>query len=398
VSGTAPGDGVRRISRRGAVATLAGSTLATLSACGAGADAQRNGDPSVSETASGDAAIDARTKVVLLGTAGGPPILSGDRYGISTAIVYDGRVYVVDLGLGSYHRLAQADLGLTDVPASQLSNLRGILFTHLHSDHVADWPSLYATIPSNITGRVDQDKITVLGPGPRDSLVRVYPESREAPELIGGEDPTPGLVSLTRQFRSAWAADLNDRTRDSNYVDPGSLFDIREIDLHGIWEIDPAGVPPRLERPIEVWTDGDVRISATLVDHHPTAPAFAYRFDTPDGSVVVSGDTTVSANLIALAQGADILVHEVIDAAWVEQIVEASPAHLRESLREHLIASHTTIEQVGRQVAAPAGVATLVLTHLAPSTHEDSAWAGAQDGFDGKVVVGHDLLVLPVPG
>lgn len=398
MSGPAPRDGVRRISRRGAVATLAGSTLATLAACGGVADGTGSGDPSANQPASSDGTTDARTKVVLLGTAGGPPILSAERFGVSTAVVYDDRIYVVDLGLGSYHRLAQADLGVADVPASKLSNLRGILFTHLHSDHVADWPSLYATIPSNVNGRTDQDQIRVFGPGPRDTLVRVYPESREAPELIGVDDPTPGLVSMTRQLRSASAADLNDRTRDSNYVDPGSMFDLREIDLDGVWEVDPAGIPPRLERPLEVWTDGDVRITATLVDHHPTAPAFAYRFDTPDGSVVISGDTTVSDNLIALAQGADILVHEVIDAAWVEQIVKASPAHLRESLREHLLAAHTTIEQVGREVAGPAGVSTLVLTHLAPSTHEDSAWDGAKDGFDGRLVVGRDLMVLPVPG
>ena len=62
-----------------------------------------------------------------------------------------------------------------------------------------------------------------------------------------------------------------------------------------------------------MWSDGEVQVTATLVDHHPTAPAFAYRIDTPDGSVTVSGDTTVSQNLIDLAKDTDYLVHEVID-------------------------------------------------------------------------------------
>jgi ribonuclease BN (tRNA processing enzyme) len=394
-------DGLDRdLSRRNVLTALGGITLAAAATgCRSGPRGKNEGTTTVSAEAINSTRrfSQARTRVVLLGTAGGPLIVSDRRKGISTAVVYDDRVYVVDLGIGSYHRLAEANLGIPDVPASGLANLRGILFTHMHSDHVADWPAVYATTPSNITGRTDQEKIRVIGPGPRDTLARVYPPDRQEPQVIDEDHPTPGVIEVTRQIRNAWAADLNDRRRDSNYIDPDTVFDIHEIDLSGTWRVGPEGVPPLLDEPLQVWVDGDVHITATLVDHRPTAPAFGYRFDTPDGSVVVSGDTTVSENLVSLARNADVLVHEVMDAAWVDEIVQASPAPLREALREHLLASHTTIEQVGGNVAGPAGVGKLVLTHLGPADHPDSAWSGAQDGFSGDVVVGSDLMVIPVP-
>jgi ribonuclease BN (tRNA processing enzyme) len=174
------------------------------------------------------------------------------------------------------------------------------------------------------------------------------------------------------------------------------LFDIHVIDLSGIWTITPEGVPPRLSSPIPVLDDGPVRITATLVDHHPTAPAFAYRIDTPDGSVVVSGDTNVSQNLIDLARGADYLVHEVIDPIFVDKVVANFPPATGAAIKQHLLASHTTIEQVGRDVAQPAGVRHLVLSHLIPGNNPDSRWRGARTGYSGRVTVGYDLMTFGV--
>ena len=82
--------------------------------------------------------------------------------------------------------------------------------------------------------------------------------------------------------------------RDTAFTSPDALFQVRDIDLTGVWDVDALGKPPRLAAPIEVWQDFDMKVTATLVDHHPTAPSFAYRFDTPNSSIVVSGDTTVS--------------------------------------------------------------------------------------------------------
>ncbi|MBM0128227.1 MBL fold metallo-hydrolase [Pimelobacter simplex] len=336
-----------------------------------------------------------RTRVVLLGTAGGPIRLGGERSGISTAVVYEDRVYIVDLGAGAGVRLAQSGLGLEDVPGSMLSQVRGIFFTHLHSDHVTDWPHVYLTARANTFDRT-LPAMQVYGPGDRGTLPRVFPPGRPSPPVYHPEDPTPGTVGMTGYLDRAFAQDVNDRSRDNNVGGPGELFSVHDIDLEGVWDIDPEGKPPRLSEPLHIWTDGDVRITATLVDHHPTAPSFGYRFDTPDGSVVISGDTTVSENLIDLARDCDYLVHEVIDAQWVDQIVAPFPDEVASAVRQHLLGAHTTIEQVGRDVAEPAGAKNLVLTHLAPATNSPSRWRRARRGYSGSLIVGEDLMELGV--
>lgn len=339
--------------------------------------------------------VNTRTKLTLLGTAGGPVHL-GDRFGISTAISFGERVYVVDLGLGSFQRLAAAGLAPETGLGSSLSWLRGVFFTHLHSDHTVDWPGMYATGTLNEVGRTDTDPIKVFGPGPRDTLTRVFPPTRPTPPVVNPADPAPGITGMTGYLRQAFAQDFNDRLRDTAFTDPGRAFEPHDIPHAGLWSIDPEGIPPRLQQPIEVWEDGDVRITATFVDHRPTAPAYGYRFDTPDGSVVVSGDTCVSANLIDLARGADYLVHEVIDPQFVDRLVATLPPGTAEAVREHLLASHTTIEQVGRDVAEPAGVKNLVLSHLVPGNNPISRWKQAQRGYSGRLIVGDDLMTLPV--
>ncbi|WP_219416735.1 MBL fold metallo-hydrolase [Pseudonocardia nigra] len=382
-------DAAGGLSRRGflraAGATAVAGGLMASAGCAASAEEPRR----AATAASGH-----RTRLVLLGTAGGPILLKGgDRFGVSTAIAYGGRVYVVDLGLGAQMRLAAAGFG-GEAPNSQLAGLRGVFFTHLHSDHVAEWPALYAVGPMNRGSA--REKIHVFGPGDRGTLPRVFPPHRPEPALVNADNPTPGISGMTAHLRNAFATDFNDRARDSNYTLPEGTFDVQDIDIAPYWQVDPAGVPPRLHEPIPVWQDGDVRVTATLVDHHPTAPAFAFRFDTPDGSVVVSGDTAVSENLIDLARGADHLVHEVIDPEFVEQLVQSLPREQQDPLRAHLLESHTTIEQVGRDVAEPAGVKTLVLNHLVPGDNDPERWKQAQNGFSGTLIVGEDLMQLGV--
>jgi ribonuclease BN (tRNA processing enzyme) len=133
-----------------------------------------------------------------------------------------------------------------------------------------------------------------------------------------------------------------------------------------------------------------VRVSSTLVDHYTVKPAFAYRFDTPVRSIVVSGDTTYSDNLVALARGADVLIHEAMYAPAIGQLLgENAPL-----LEEHLRRSHSTTEQVGL-VAARAGVKKLVLSHLVPAfpTITDAMWLeGVRKHFHGEAIVGRDLM------
>ena len=385
---------VPSVSRRRVLAALAaGAATAGAGALDLAAAPAASAAPTAAAASSSTAA--ARTRLVLLGTLGGPLYLDPGRAGTCTAIVHDGRVYLVDLGMGAYFRLVEHQV--RDGRPTALSQVAGIFFTHLHGDHTTDWPSVYATGSVNIAGRT-ASPVQVFGPGDRGTLPRVFPPTRAAPELVAPQEPTPGIAGMTRHLREAFAQDANDRLRDAGIPDPGSLFRVTEIDLTGVWDVDPLGVPPRLAAPLRVWQDGDVTVTATLVDHRPTAPAFGYRFDTPRGSVVVSGDTAVSQNLVDLARGADYLVHEVIDPAFVDQLAAALPPELAGPVRQHLLSAHTTIEQVGRDVAEPAGVKTLVLTHLLPGTAPASRWLQARRGYSGRVVVGRDLLELPLPG
>jgi ribonuclease BN (tRNA processing enzyme) len=142
-----------------------------------------------------------------------------------------------------------------------------------------------------------------------------------------------------------------------------------------------------------VFADDQVRGTAAKVPHPPLEIAFAYRFDTSDRSIVISGDTNESDVLVRLAKGADVLVHEVMLAERVKEMLSALPNH--EMLARSVIGHHTTAEQVGR-VAALAGVKLLVLSHLVPAedpTVPDEEWlAPVRRYFKGPVVVGRDLL------
>ena len=123
------------------------------------------------------------------------------------------------------------------------------------------------------------------------------------------------------------------------------------------------------------------------------SPVFAYRFDAPDRSIVISGDTAPSANLLALAKGADVLVHEVMHLPSLDALIATEPNAA--SLRAHLLASHSSAEQVGR-LATEAGVKTLVLSHFVPGGYpflSDEVWRDAvRPYFSGRLIVGRDLM------
>src|SRR6185312_2869673 len=109
----------------------------------------------------------------------------------------------------------------------------------------------------------------------------------------------------------------------------------------------------------------------------PVTPAFAYRFDAPDRSIVISGDTRHSDALIRLAQGADVLVHEALYPSAVDRLV--APLPNAAALKKSILSHHTTAEEVGH-IADAAGVKTLVLSHLVPAEDasiSDQMWIDA---------------------
>ncbi len=325
------------------------------------------------------------TKVVLLGTAGGP-LPSPTRSGIASAVVVGERVLLVDCGSGVTRQLRRARL---------LKQLDSVFLTHLHSDHDCDyfnlfllgWPILQWNPP-----------VRVFGPGPAGGRAALPPDpdSVAPPPLVSPENPTPGLHDLTALLTRAHAYDMNVRMRDAGRADLASLIDAREITLPpGLGAAGPARVSPPME-PLLVHEDDDVQVTAVLVQHAPVFPSFAFRFDTAAGSVVVSGDTAPSANLVNLARGGDLLVHEVFDDSTDDDPSAEPLSWQEEQQQQHLLSSHTPLSAVGR-VATEAGVGRLVLTHFVPGDDvlPDEHWVkGASENFDGEVIPGADLLEL----
>ncbi|GCE43813.1 hypothetical protein Rhow_008111 [Rhodococcus wratislaviensis] len=277
------------------------------------------------------------TQLTLLGTAGGPAP-KRTRSAPAQVITVNGDSYVVDCGNGVARQMVLA--------GHDLASLRAIMLTHHHSDHNADYGNLLLLAWASNLER------TVHAYGP------------------------PPILDMTRHFFDLNKFDIDTRTDDEGLRPPQHLIAPHEVTTDGV-----------------IYEDDNVRVTAALVNHPPITTALAYRFDTADRSIVISGDTAPCENLVDLAQGADVLVHEVMYMPAVDTMV----AHYNGTrLRDHLVASHTDVDDVG-DIAQRAGVKTLVLSHFVPTDVDipDDVWAKhAAQGFDGNVVVGHDLMTL----
>jgi ribonuclease BN (tRNA processing enzyme) len=197
----------------------------------------------------------------------------------------------------------------------------------------------------------------------------------------------PGTMDLTRSILAAYATDLNERAlRHERPVNPEASFRVHDIRLPPGTDDDPGGNPAPEMKPSVVYDDANVRVTATLVDHRPCFPTFAFRFETPDGAIVFSGDTRRNDNLIQLARGADILVHEVMSRAALER--QLTELRWRGRI-DAIVGYHTTVEEVD-QVAAAANVKTLVLSPISPPNATDEELR-AERSFSGQIIVGQDL-------
>ncbi|WP_141710656.1 MBL fold metallo-hydrolase [Paraburkholderia nodosa] len=288
---------------------------------------------------SGDAAVSAPggTQLILLGTKGGPTP-SALRAAPANVLLVDGQPYVVDCGNGVALQLTKAGIKL---PA-----IRDIFLTHHHSDHNADLVNL---------------------------VFLAWASGLNTPVHLYGP---PRLERMVDDFVDMNAVDLEVRAREEGRPPFRPLIHTHEFDT------------PRV-----VLENDQVRVTATLVDHYTIKPAFAYRFETRNRTVVFSGDTRYDEDLARFAKGADVLVHEVMYLPALEKLmktVDNAP-----TLLDHLLKAHTTTGQVGK-VAAAAGVKTLVLSHFVPGgdpSLTDEIWAAdVRKHFDGEIVVGKDLM------
>lgn len=386
------------LSRRGLLKAGAGASLAAASLMLGGAPLAA-GTAAVGG-AQGDDDKQYDTRLILLGTAGGPAWFPGsNRRGIASALRVGESTYMVDCGDGAAGQLARALMNDSGQPQTfaLLEPLRALFFTHLHSDHVVDYNNLLLQGWTAGLGR--RQPLEVLGPGPRGELPPVFQvpgRSAKEPPAVFPEAPTPGTVQMTDGIFRAFATDLNDRIRDYLWPDLRGLVHVRDIALPAIPDfVSPNLTPAPDMAPFEVWSDAQVRVTATLVAHAPVFPSFAFRFDSAEGSVVFSGDTAPCDNLVRLAHDADVLVHEVIDAAWVDRLFPPPLDEAADALKHHLLSAHTSIEDAGR-VAERAGAKTLVLSHVIPHNLGDDRLRLAGRHYSGRVVPGHDLDTIGV--
>jgi ribonuclease BN (tRNA processing enzyme) len=274
------------------------------------------------------------TKVVLLGT--GTPRPYPERSGPATPIVVGERAYLVDFGPGVVRRAAAA--AEKGTPELDSTNLKIAFLTHMHSDHTAGYPDLILT--PWVMGRTELD---VYGP--------------------------EGLEDMTKHVMEAWRQDIEIRTKG---LEQRNALVVRAHDV----------------KPGVVFKDEHVTVTAFRVPHGQWPMAFGYRFDTPGKSIVISGDTSPSEEIVEHCQPCDVLLHEV----YSPESVLSMPDY-----KAYRAKYHTSTSELA-EIANRAKPGILVVYHTSgrgPNGRipDDQLLREIQKTYRGKVVIGHDLEV-----
>ena len=280
-------------------------------------------------------------RIMFLGTKGGPSVRKGGPMPSSSLLQLNGKSYVIDCGLGVTRSLVNADVPLTQIDA--------IFITHLHCDHILELgPLIYTAWASGRTAPLD-----VFGPA--------------------------GLVEYWANFMAAMSFDHGLRTGGERRTPLSKLVTIYPINENYRTNL------------------GTTKVSAKRVEHPPVIDCFALRFDTPNHSIVMSADTCYFPPLAEFASGADVLVHEALLSAGIDTLVKRLNGG--QGLRDHLMAGHTMVEDVGR-IATAANVGHLILNHLVPAddpTFTTADWQSAIfPTWKGRMTVATDGLSIPL--
>jgi ribonuclease Z len=288
-------------------------------------------------------AAHAQTQVVLLGT-GNPPA-DPDRSGPATAIVVNGTPYLIDFGAGVVRRAKSAAVE-RGIAALDPVKLRVVFLTHLHSDHTVGYPDLILT-PWVLGRRVP---LEVYGPS--------------------------GIAHMTEHVLEAYREDFATRTKDRDLFTVGAFPEGHAVNAHEI-------------KPGVLYKDANVTVTAFATKH--AMESYGYRFDTPDRSIVISGDTNPSQATIDACRGCDVLIHEVLTHEWLAK---------RRDFQAYAAQFHTTTSQL-TELAQQAKPGLLILYHASLSWRpaldsERSSQAvllAEMSKYPGRVVVGRDLDV-----
>ena len=278
-----------------------------------------------------------KTQLILLGT--GTPNADPERSGPSLAIVVGSNSYIVDFGPGVVRRAsALSKQWGGKIEALNANNLKLAFLTHLHSDHTAGYADLILTP-------------WVLG--------------RNIPLEVYGPK---GLTQMTEDLLAAYRSDISYRL---DGLEPANALGW-QVNTHEITE----GV---------VFQDDLIEVTAFKINHGSWDNAFGYRFVTPDKTIVISGDTRPSQNLIRYSEGADILVHEVYSQAGFDKKTEV--------WKRYHASHHTSTFELG-EIAKKTKPGLLVLHHiLFWGATEEELLDEISQIYDGLVSIGSDMMI-----
>jgi len=278
------------------------------------------------------------TKVILLGT--GTPNPYPDRSGPAIAIIVNDTPYIIDCGPGVIRRFAAvtSEFGGT-FDKLKVSNIKRAFFTHLHSDHTAGYPDLILT--PWVMGR--DEPLEVFGP--------------------------QGLASMTEHILEAYREDINIRI---NGPEP-----INQVG----WKVMVSEIDPGI-----IYKDINITVEAFLVKHGDWPEAYGFKFTTPDRTIVISGDTSPSDNLLDISQGADILIHEVYSANALKK---------RDEFWQNYHSNFHTSSVELAEIANTLKPELLILYHqLFWTSTEEELLREISETYCGKVVSGKDLDIF----
>jgi ribonuclease BN (tRNA processing enzyme) len=285
-----------------------------------------------------------KTQVVLLGT--GTPSPDPDRSGPATAIVVNGTPYLIDFGPGVVRRAAAAVQ--KGVEGLSVVDVRVAFVTHLHSDHTAGYPDLILT---------------------------PWAVGRSRPLEVYGPR---GLKKMTEHILAAYGEDIRIRRRDKEVLGVPDQAEGYKVRAHEI----NAGM---------VYEDENVTVKAFLVNHGDVPQAFGYRFETPDRTIVISGDAAPSQTIVDNCAGCDVLIHEAYSMMTYDGV---SPQY-QQYRRKHHTSSHELAE-----LAKRARPGLLILYHRANPggvgrpNPEEVLLEEVRQTYGGNVVTGHDLDIF----
>lgn len=291
------------------------------------------GDPKVQPA---PPAIAVGTQILMLGTAGGPP-LRKDRSQPALLITVRGENYLFDCGTGTVRQLARAGVPIVAV--------RAVFITHHHPDHDLDLAAFMGNAQFMRGWAQKPLRWTIVGPE----------GTRQMVDAAGRFFDYPFRVFAAERLFSATGPGGKKGT---------TAFVAKDV----------MGAGP-------VYRDSNIRVTAVVNSHYDLLPAadrahmksLSYRIETPDGVIVVTGDTGKSEALTKFANGADVLVTEAIDLPAMYKFLElaGTKAGARSKLlairKEHMRISHIDLPDIGR-MASTAGVRSVLLTHLGPET------------------------------